>query len=160
MDSQSLVTAKKFINLFATLDVDTLSAILAENYSHEFAPASVNIPGPKGRTEFVDHFKHLSGTMAGFAVYPKEYIENKTDNQITVWATSKTNFHAYAKDDGIPAEDWEFQGEYLFVLWMDESGEKITRCLEFLDSKKTDQLKPLMMRAGENAKRHAAASSS
>jgi uncharacterized radical SAM superfamily Fe-S cluster-containing enzyme len=52
---------------------------------------------------------------------------------------------------GEEVERWRYKGEYMFMLWMDESGEKVVRVVEFLDSKGTaDVLMPLMRRAREN----------
>lgn len=51
-------------------------------------------------------------------------------------------------DDG--DGEWEYEGEYMFVLTMDESGERIVRVVEMLDSLKTEkELRPLMKRARE-----------
>jgi hypothetical protein len=44
-----------------------------------------------------------------------------------------------------------YEGEYILILSMDKTGEKIIRTIEFLDSKRTDdKLRPLMQRANKN----------
>ncbi|KAL3473211.1 hypothetical protein BJX99DRAFT_261522 [Aspergillus californicus] len=149
--SKRLLTAQKFISHFATLDKDLLESILADDYYHEFAPSSMNPPGPFDKQGFLEHGRHLDSIMTGFPVFAKEYIESESQNQVVVWATSKTAFRKEVKDDGIPAEEWEYEGEYVFIFTMDGSGEKVSRCVEFLDSLATrGKLMGLMKRARGN----------
>ena len=89
--------------------------------------------------------------MTGFPVTAKEYTESESCNQVTVWATSKAIFRDDVKDD---EEEWEYEGEYVFMFWMDGSGERIERTVEFLDSLGTrERLMKLMRRAEENRER-------
>jgi ketosteroid isomerase-like protein len=149
MTSKLLDTARAYIGHFATLDTEILEAVLAENFAQQIAPTSVNISKPYNKQTFIQHIGHLREIMAGFPVTAKEYVVG--ENTVTVWATSQTFFRDEAKDDGIAEENWIYEGEYMFVLYMDTTGEKIVRVVEFVDSKKTDdQLRPLMKRAKEN----------
>lgn len=75
---------------------------------------------------------------------------------MVVWATSETRFHDEVMDGGIAAEEWKYRGEYIFILSMDEKGEKIERVVEFVDSKGTDRLRVLMARAKKNREVRAA----
>jgi len=52
------------------------------------------------------------------------------------------------KGDGDEAE-WEYTGEYIFILDMDEEG-RITRVVEFLDSLATERVRGLMGKARRN----------
>ncbi len=150
MASKRLETAKKYIDHFATLDMQLLDSILAEDYLHHFAPASLNLPESYSRQDFMEHHAGLRDIMTGFPVTAKEYVESEGSNQVTVWATSQTVFRDDVKDDGISPEEWSYRGEYIFLLRMDETGEKIIRTIEFLDSKATaDKLLVLMERARE-----------
>ncbi|KAL9083962.1 MAG: hypothetical protein Q9165_008305 [Trypethelium subeluteriae] len=104
------------------------------------------------------HIGRLRNVLSGFPVTVKEYIESEGSNQVTVWATAQPSFRDDVKDNEIPQQDWVYQGEYVFMLTMDETGEKITRTVEFLDSKATDgELGPLMRRANENRENRLAA---
>ncbi|KAI9711283.1 MAG: hypothetical protein M1820_002270 [Bogoriella megaspora] len=151
MSSKRLETAKKFIDLFTTLDGEALSLILADNYTHDFAPASLNPPAPKNKQAMLDHWVKLKEILTGFPVAIKEYVESESSNAVTVWATSQTKFREEAKDDGVAAEEWDYRGEYIFVFYMDETGGKVVRVMEFLDSKATDdKLRPLVKRARGN----------
>lgn len=75
--------------------------------------------------------------MTGFPVTAKEYIESEGSGQVTVWASSKAIFRDDVKDDEISQTEWVYEGEYIFLLAMDETGKKIIRIIEFLDSKAT-----------------------
>lgn len=157
MGSKRLETAKTFIDQFATLDTQALASILAENHTHQFAPASLNVPGPFDKAGLLAHRSRLRNVLTGFPVTAKEYIESESSNQVTVWATSQTIFRDDAKDDGLSEEEWTYKGEYIFIFSMDETGEKIVRTIEFLDSMGThDKLLPLMKRANENREKRLA----
>ena len=151
MVSKRLETATRYINHFATLDIEVLDSVLAEHYSHEFAPASLHPLGPFDKQGKLQHITRLRSIMTGFPVTAKEYIESESSNRVTVWATSQTKFRDDVKDDGISQQQWVYEGEYIFIFTMDETGEKIVRTIEFLDSKKTtDELYALTKRAREN----------
>ncbi|PGH10640.1 hypothetical protein AJ79_05354 [Helicocarpus griseus UAMH5409] len=148
--SARLTTAQRYIANFGTLDPQTLAPLLAENYHHEFAPASLNPPGPFDKQGMLEHNARLRDIMSGFPVTAKEYVESESSNQVTVWATSQTVFRDEVKDKGVAEKEWEYQGEYVFMLWMEEGGERIERVVEFLDSKGTERLMGLMRRARGN----------
>lgn len=159
--SKRLATAKKYIDNFAALDQQVLEDILADNYTHTFAPASITPnPGPYDKRGFIGHFTHIGEVMTAFPVTGLEYIDSEAASRVTVWATSRPEWRDDVKDADADAEsevEWDYRGEYVFFFTMDESGEKIVRTVEFLDSKQTvDRLMPLMRRARENqAKRMA-----
>jgi len=84
-------------------------------------------------------------------VTAKGYIVSEGSNQVTVWATSQTHFCDDVKDEDIAADEWVYEGEYIFLFSMDKTGERITPTIEFLDSKKiVEQLMGLMSRAKKN----------
>ncbi|KAK7719875.1 hypothetical protein SLS64_002056 [Diaporthe eres] len=149
MESKRLQTAKKFLSHFETLDSDTLASVLAPDYTHHFAPASLAFPGPFTKEQFVKHGAALRKIMTGFPVYAREYVESEASNQVTVWATSRALFREEVVRDEEDKEKWNFEGEYVFMFWMDETGEKIVRTVEFLDSKGTESVRPLLKIANE-----------
>ncbi|KAL2859872.1 uncharacterized protein BJX67DRAFT_386558 [Aspergillus lucknowensis] len=154
--SKRLQTAQKFISHFSTIDDNLLESLLAENYHHQFAPASLNPPGPFDKAGYLAHVRSLKYVLKGFPVTAKEYIESESSNTVVVWATAEAQFMEEVKDDGIPAEEWAFQGEYIYAITMDHIGEKIVRSMEFLDSKGTERLLGLAARAGANLEKRAA----
>lgn len=150
MESKRLQTAKKCIGHFETLDSDTLASVLAPDHTHQFAPASLAFPGPFTRGQFLEHSAVLRQVLTGFPVRGNEYVESESSNQVTVWATARPRFKEEVLRDEKDREEWEFQGEYVFMFWMDETGDKIVRTVEFLGSKGTEYgLRPLLKRANE-----------
>jgi ketosteroid isomerase-like protein len=152
MDSTCTKTAKSFIAAYSILSVEDFLPLLADDYSHTFAPASLERLTAKNKSEFAVQMFSLRGFLSGFTVYIKELIDSESSNQVVVWATSETMFREEVKDTGIPDEEWKYQGEYVFMFTMDEGGERITRLVEFLDSKGTDRMMGLVARARRNMK--------
>ncbi|KAJ0416334.1 hypothetical protein BJY00DRAFT_291776 [Aspergillus carlsbadensis] len=152
MPSQRLLTAQKYIAHFENLDETLLATPLSETYTHEFAPASLNAPGPLTKTGFLAHGASLREILTGFPVTAKEYFECEASNNVIVWATGVPHFKKELMDG--EAAEWEYMGEYVFMFWMDESGERIERSVEFLDSAATkDRIYGLMARARANLER-------
>lgn len=146
MDSKRLQTAKAYIEHFTMLDSELLASLLADNYAHIMAPASLAIDSLT-KESFLEHNQNMRKIMSGFPVHGKEYIESEVANTVVVWATSRTEFKDEVQREG---EDWDYEGEYVFMLEMDATGEKIVRCVEFLDSLKTQNgLRPLAKKAKE-----------
>ncbi|KAI0129624.1 hypothetical protein BJ170DRAFT_617053 [Xylariales sp. AK1849] len=141
-----VATATAYMRVFTTLDPNTIISVLSEDYKHVFAPASLNPPGPFTRDGFFSHLTQLQGILRSFPVQFKQTWPNPSLNQIVIWADSETEFHDHVKDND-DVEEWKFRGEYLWVLTMNLTGEKVEHVLEFLDSKATEQLRGLMARA-------------
>ncbi|KAJ4421980.1 hypothetical protein N0V82_003376 [Gnomoniopsis sp. IMI 355080] len=148
-DSPRLRTAKAYIAFFATLDNSLLSALLSDDtFEHVMAPSSLAIP-PLSKPQFLAHSDDLRKIMSGFPVFAREYLESESGNSVVVWATSSTDFREVVKRG---EEGWEYEGEYVFLLKMDASGERIVKVVEMMDSLKTERdLRPLMKRARERA---------
>lgn len=68
---------------------------------------------------------------------------------VLVWATGTPKWREEMKDYEVFSEEqWEYVGEFIFMLTVDEKGEKIIKIHEFVDSKGTDtKMWPLAMRA-------------
>lgn len=146
--SARIETAKRFIESFGTLDGNEMTRLKTSDCLHHFAPATLGINEPKSTEEFSNHLSTLRDVLAGFPVYIKELWDK--GNNVTIWATSETKFHEAAMDSGLPSTSWAFNGEYIFILEMNEAGDKITRVVEFLDSKATEELRALFKRARTN----------
>ncbi len=157
MASKRLETAKKYLGLFATVDLQILESLLADNYVHQFAPASLNRPGGFDKPSILEYMSRRFGLLTSFTMTAKEYVESESGNQVMVWATSQATFRDDVKDAGVPDEEWRYAGEYIFLFSMDETGEKLVRTVEFLDSKATfDFMSGIGNRALENKEKLAA----
>ena len=103
-----------------------------------------------------DHIRKLREVISNFPVTAQEVIEDTEKNMVAVHATSQAHFHEWLIDDGIPAEDWNYKGTYVFTFTMNEAGDKIRKVVEFVDSMGTERLSGLMKRARANGEKRKA----
>jgi len=150
MSSIRRETALKFIGGFEHLSTEGLVDTRSESCIHTFAPASCSPPPDLSNAAFADHLTHLRHILKAFPVTPTDVMEDAEQNRVIILATSRTVFHEHVMDQGLAEEEWTYRGEYVFFLTMDESGRKIVKIVEFLDSKGTDKLRGLMARARVN----------
>jgi hypothetical protein len=144
--------AQAFCLAFATPSSHAHTALRAPTCTQIFAPSSINPPPPKSNAEFAAHIDHnIAPLMDSFAVTPREIHINEAGRQITIWANGTPVFKKEAMGNS-REEEWEYTGEYIFILDVDEEG-RIVRVLEFLDSLGTERLRGLMVRARENVGR-------
>lgn len=115
---------------------------------HYYAPTASTGPRPPlDNTNFEANMSRFKGIVSAFPMTVKEVIEDEAQNQVIVWVTGGAVWTDTAKDPGLSEEEWEYQGEWLFIFSMDESGEKMDRVVEFVDTKATEKLRTLMARA-------------
>ncbi|KAF5696613.1 hypothetical protein FGLOB1_13395 [Fusarium globosum] len=141
-----IATATAYTDVFRTLDTEALSRILSDEYSHRFAPASANLPGSMDRYGLIARLNQVGEVMSSFTVSIKQMWPNPSLRQVLVWAASETNFHRQLRDSD-DEEEWTKRGEYMFLMTMNESGEKIADVLEFVDSKATEEIVDMVGRA-------------
>ncbi|KAF5566835.1 hypothetical protein FPHYL_3598 [Fusarium phyllophilum] len=147
LDASTLAaTATTYIDVFRTLDTESLSCVLSDEYSHRFAPTLANLPGPMDHHSFIARLKHVGEAMSSFTVTVKQMWLNTSLRQVLVWANSETNFHRHLRDSD-DDEEWTKRGEYMFLMTMNETGERIMDVLEFVDSKATECIVGLVARA-------------
>lgn len=139
--------ALQYLNGFGTLDAEQMIGLRTPTAVQYFAPASLPPPDPKDNDAFKAHLASLSQILEAFPVTAKETIESREEKKVVIWATSQAKFKEEVKDDAIPDEEWDFKGEYVFMFHFDESGQKLERIVEFLDSRATEQLRKLIQAA-------------
>lgn len=141
-------TAIAFIRAFENLSSDLIST-RTPTCTHLFAPGSLSVP-PLDNAAFAEHITHLHGIIKVFPVIPKEIIEDEKQNRVVIWASGHPQFYDEVMNKEGAVGEWEYEGEYIFIISIDESGEKIERVIEFVDSKGTERLRGLMERARGN----------
>ncbi|KAF2679955.1 hypothetical protein K458DRAFT_374466 [Lentithecium fluviatile CBS 122367] len=157
-DSPRLTTAKSYLSIFRTLDTHQLSSLLSEKFTQTFAPSSISPPGPFDKPGFIAHLTSLTKVMTGFPITILDVIESENSNAVWAHCTAMPEWRVDAMgggegEDGQEEEalkKWGFKGEYVFMMWMDASEEKVERCVEMLDSAATLRLMGLMGKAKEN----------
>jgi len=136
-------TALAFLDTFKDLDYEANVALRTPDCRHVIAPASLGYT-EKTNEQFAKHLKSMQKSIKAIPVTPKQVFEGS--NSITVWATSETIFQedVKARDSSL---DWTYEGEYMFVFAFNETGDKIQHILEFIDSKKVEQMRKLLPNA-------------
>jgi hypothetical protein len=143
-------TGLAFLAAFEHLDVDAHLSLRSPTCAHIFAPSSYSHSAPFSNIDFATHLFKLKRVIERFPVTAKEIMEDEQQNRIIIWATGEPTFFEELKDDGLSKQEWVYKGEYVFILSMDKSGEKIERIVEFLDSKAATGARALVERARVN----------
>jgi len=102
------------------------------------------VPVPFSREAFAEHINKLSEVLSKFPVVPTQIWVNEADRQVTMWCTGEATFRDEVRDDGLCEEEWLYHGEYIFILEMNDSGDKVESIVEFLDSKESERLRGLI----------------
>ncbi|OAG05271.1 uncharacterized protein CC84DRAFT_1177344 [Paraphaeosphaeria sporulosa] len=152
--SMRIQTPQTFLSSFATLSIPSFSAVLADSYKHNYAPASLvaelNRGGYDGKEAFLEHIRSVAKLMTGFPVTPLRMIQDEAENAVWAWCRSWAEWRESVVDGDA---EWGYEGEYVFMFWMDGEG-KIEKCVEMLDTWATrEKLLVLSARARENIKR-------
>jgi len=142
--------ALAFLESFKDLDGAGNVALRAPDCRHIMAPASLNFGPSKTNEQFAAHISGVKEIFAALPVTATEIFEQPDSHQVTIWATSDGTFREEVKDDEEPRVDWSYRGEYMFVLVFNRAGDKIERIIEFLDSKRVEEVRVLMDRAKRN----------
>jgi hypothetical protein len=146
-ESTRMCTAKAYLNALDTLDLRAFNAVLEETFTQTICPASIAPPsGPLDKHAFISRMSSLRPVMDGFPFTILDIIESESSNSVWAHGTAVPEWKSEAKGEG----DWHFKGEYVFMLWMDESGEKVVRCVEMVDSQGTERMGRLFVKAKEN----------
>jgi hypothetical protein len=141
--------ALAFCASFQHLDLDANLALRTSDCTHIFAPASLKMSPSMNNEQWAAHAQSLKAILSSFPVEAKEIFAQEGSNHITIWATSDARFRDDVKDEE-SGLDWSYYGEYIFVLQLNQAGDKIQRIVEFLDSKKVIDLGLVRARARAN----------
>ncbi|KAM4066424.1 hypothetical protein HRG_000527 [Hirsutella rhossiliensis] len=161
MDSKRMQSARKFVEHYATHDNEMLHSLLADSLVFEISPSrSIDKLQAFDKAGFIEFKENMKRVMTGYPLNVIKYIESESSNMVVVWTTGRPQFREELKDyEEVTKEQWDYVGEFVFMLTMDETGEKITKVNEFIDSKATDlKLWPLVVRALGNLEKSKQAS--
>ncbi|PHH92156.1 hypothetical protein CDD83_8639 [Cordyceps sp. RAO-2017] len=150
MESKRIQTAKKFVDHYTEHDNQVLENLLSDDLSYHLRPSrSLSGDVNYDKAGYVGLKQIMSIAMTGYPLEVVKYIESESSNMVVVWATGRPQFRDELKDFEVyTKEQWDYVGEFIFFLTMDETGEKIVHVEEFIDSRATElTLRPMMMRA-------------
>jgi hypothetical protein len=161
MKQQLEQKAVEYFEAFDTLDPNRLVPLLASNCEHHYAPASLALPSPLTNDAYAEHVANLRNAFSLFHVRPKpnEIHVDVEGKKVTMWSVGSAHIKEELRDDSEPADWWEDdKGEYIHHFTFDESGDKLLRSVEFMDSARTEKLKVMFGKAlGNIAKKQGAA---
>ncbi|KAE9366346.1 hypothetical protein N431DRAFT_351433 [Stipitochalara longipes BDJ] len=153
MTSKRMSVALKYMQAANEMDISTIMALRTPNCTHHFHPSSLGTRPPIDNTTYEANLLRFKDIISSFPMVIKETLEDEKKNQIMIWAEGGQSWFPEAKDPGLSEEEWNFTREYIFIVSLDESGDKIEKMVEFLDTKATEQLRLLLARAMENVKK-------
>lgn len=79
---------------------------------------------PHDNASYQQFFTSVLSHIEDFKLTVHDLLEDKEENKISMWMSSTAN-----------SAVGPFVGEYILILYFDEAGEKVTKLVEFVDSK-------------------------
>lgn len=152
MTSTRYATALKYIKAAKDFDLNAIMALRTPTCTHHLHPSSLGTR-VDDNAAYETHLLRFKSIITGFPIVAKEIIEDEKQNRVVLLVESGQTWVPAAMDPSFSEEEWGFKREYVFILSMDESQEKVEKVIEFLDSKGTDQFRALITRAFENIKK-------
>ncbi|KAJ7855217.1 hypothetical protein B0H13DRAFT_2578093 [Mycena leptocephala] len=127
--TKQLENAHAFLSHLNTLNFDALADLLAPDFTHEYFPASLSLPGGKakrGKEEMLELFRHAWLTVFEYITFlePIDVIQG----------SDAVVFHVMS--DGMSKSGKKYNNEYMLTFHF--AGEKIVCMKEFADSKYSD----------------------
>jgi hypothetical protein len=127
-----------------------MMALRTPTCTHIFAPASLGVRPPLDNAAYEANLLRFKGLISGFPMTVKEVMEDEKQSRVIAWVAGGQEWNPAAKDPGLSEAEWGLVREFIFIFSLDESGEKIERIVEFLNSKGTEQMRKAMVRAAHN----------
>jgi hypothetical protein len=128
MQSTAVQTCLALLDTYKNFDIPANVALRTPTCTHTMLPASSGFP-VMDIAAFTAHITMLSHAIIGFDVTPVKVFDG--GKVVTIHATSETVWRPEVIDDGV---DWRYHGEYIFVMEMNEAGDKVESVIEFVDS--------------------------
>lgn len=107
---------------FNAMDIDAIISHRSPGCMRHILPSSLNIP-PSNNTEYETHLERLIPIFENFNLTVQDVVEDREAHRIVMWLK--------ARADTVVGE---YHNEYMWTLDFDETGEKIMRMHEFVDS--------------------------
>ncbi|KAI1145400.1 hypothetical protein F4825DRAFT_443968 [Nemania diffusa] len=115
-------TARAIVAAYNTNNLETIMSFRTEDCIQEILPKSLGRP-EMDNTAYASWIGPMLPQLRGFTVTIDDLIEDARANKVVILA------HSTASTDVGP-----YANEYVFVFHLNETGDKITRFQEFVDS--------------------------
>ncbi|KAJ7788697.1 hypothetical protein B0H13DRAFT_2394986 [Mycena leptocephala] len=123
--TKQLENAHAFLSHLNALSFDALADLLAPDFTHEYFPTSLSLPGGKvkrGKEEMLELFKHAWLTVFEYITFLKPID--------VIQGSDAVVFHVMT--DGMSKSGKKYSNEYMLAFHF--SGEEIVYMKEFADS--------------------------
>ena len=126
------------------MDGDGNIALRTPDCTQTILPTSLGYKSDMTNVEWATHFSSLQNIITTFPVTPVDVLES--GNQVTIWARGCAHFRTNLRMPG-SVSYWPttFENEYIFVLSFDETGQKIKKILEMVDSASLEKIRPFLV---------------
>jgi hypothetical protein len=138
--SPLLATAESFFSALSICDMDRVASFLAPEYEHHFLPASSGLGPPVDRDALIGRFTGLRSIATGVEITINQAWPNDAAHTITLQTTNTPHFKDIVKRPEDVEGEWDFSIQCMFVLTMDESGEKMVKSIEFVEGPTTEKM--------------------
>ncbi|TGJ80334.1 hypothetical protein E0Z10_g8430 [Xylaria hypoxylon] len=122
MPSQLRQTALAVVDAYNKWTVEGIMALRTEDCVNQIIPRSLGRPA-MDNTAYEEYFRSVMPHINNFAVTIDDIIVDPRENKVAIWAHSSAS-----------TEIGPYNNEYVFILYMNEAGDKITKFHEFVDS--------------------------
>jgi len=120
--TQQKRTALAVVAAFNAMDIDAIISHRSPGCMRHIQPSSLNI-APSNNTEYAQQLQRLTAMFQNFELSVQDVVEDREAFRVVLWLK--------ARADTVVGE---YVNEYVWTLDFDETGEKIVRMHEFVDS--------------------------
>ncbi|KAK3331504.1 hypothetical protein B0H66DRAFT_598986 [Apodospora peruviana] len=115
-------TALAMVEAYETLDVAKIMAFRTPECTFQALPRSMNRPEMNNK-EYAAHLGQVVKALSNLKIVVEEVFEDAAENKVVLWArgTADTKVGPYVN-------------EYILMIYLNESGDRVTRFCEFVDS--------------------------
>lgn len=115
-------TALAVVAAFNSMDVDGIISHRSPGCMRHILPSSLNI-APTNNTEYATQLLKLTAVFMNFNLTVHDIVEDREAHRIVMWLKARADTMV-----------GEYVNEYMWTLDFDETGEKIIRMHEFVDT--------------------------
>ena len=122
MTSPQKRTSLALIAAFNAMDIDAILSHRSPGCMRHILPSSLNI-APTNNTEYAQQLQRLFPIFSNFELTLQDCVEDREALRVVLWLKARADTLA-----------GEYLNEYMWTLDFDETGERILRMHEFVDS--------------------------
>lgn len=115
-------TALAVVAAFNRMDVEAIISHRSPGCMRHILPSSLNL-APMNNTEYATQLQKLTAVFQNFDLTVHDVVEDREAHRIVMWLKARADTLA-----------GEYVNEYMWTLDFDETGEKIIRMHEFVDT--------------------------